>query len=66
LGDSADMVNRVDYYAGIIATVALSAPTSIPDANRLRTAAYRPAAPWLRAVDILGRKRRMESSIRFK
>lgn len=66
LGDSADMVNRVDFYAGIIATVALSVPTSIRDAKSYRTPAYRPEAPWLRAVDILGRKRRMESGIRFR
>lgn len=29
LGDSADMMNRVDYYAGIIATVVLNAPAGI-------------------------------------
>ncbi len=58
LGDSADMVNRVDFYASIISTVALSAPAPIRYAKPFRTTARRPEAPWLRAVDILGRARR--------
>lgn len=29
IGDSADMMNRVDYYAGILATVTFSEPTGI-------------------------------------
>jgi hypothetical protein len=54
LGDSADMMNRVDYYAGIIATVVLSAPA--PIRNTLpRHPSARPAMLPFRAVDPLGR-----------
>lgn len=56
IGDSTDMTNRVDFYAGLIASIDLSTPTSIGREVGLRRVSLIPEVRGTGIFDLTGRR----------